>query len=126
MSEDKRVNPAAMQIALLDEIAESLLNLRNQLPEKPQGIIEPISPVKVTTTPKVIQPPMKKKWFSVSIVNDGPADCWIVTNTEKSPAQPYFTRVGEEYSISLGHPAIEDIRVYTDSGTANLRIRGVR
>lgn len=115
-----------MQVALLDEIAERLMRLEKQLPEKPEGIIEPLSPVRATTTARVIHPPMKRKWFSLTIVNDGPNDCWVVVNTEKSPPQPYLTRLGEEYEVNLGYGAIEDIRVYTEAGTANLRIRGVR
>jgi hypothetical protein len=115
-----------MQVALLDEIADRLMRLEKQLPEKPEGIIEPLNPVRATTTPRVIRPNMRKKWFSVVIVNDGPNDCWIIVNTEKSPPQPYLTRVGEAYETDLGSAAIEDVRVYTDTGTANLRIRGVR
>lgn len=115
-----------MQVALLDEIAQRMMELQKQLPDKPEGIVEPLSPTKATTTPRVITPPYKKKWLALSIVNDGPSDCWIVTNTEKSPAQPYLTRAGEAYEVAMGSPVIEDIRVYTESGTANLRIKGVR
>lgn len=124
--DDKRVNPLVLQTALLDEIAQRLMELQKQLPEKPIGMVEPLSPVHVTTDARVVFPPMKKKWFSVSIVNDGPSDCWVVVNTEKSPPQPYLTRVGEAYEAGFGYPAIEDIRVYTENGTANLRIKGVR
>lgn len=122
----KRVDPQVASVFLLDEIAERLLTLEKQLPVRPVGIVEPLTPIKATITPRVIHPPYKKKWFSVSIVNDGPDDCWIVVNTEKSPAQPYFTRAGEAYEVDMGSGVIEDIRVYTDAGTANLRIRGVR
>lgn len=122
----KRVNPEIAQVVLLDEIADRLLRLEKTLPIRPEGIVEPLTPVKATTEAKVIHPPYKKNWFSLSIVNDGPEECWVIVNTEKSPAQPYLTRVGEEYSVSLGGPVIEDIRVYTESGIANLRIKGVR
>lgn len=124
--EDKRINPAVMQTALLDEIAQRLMELQKQLPEKPEGIVEPLTPTRASVTPRVITPPYKRKWFSVSIVNDGPNDCWVVVNTEKSPAQPYLTRVGEAYEVDMGSGVIEDIRVYTELGTANLRIKGVR
>lgn len=122
----KKVSPEIAQVFLLDEIASRLLKLERQLPVRPEGIIEPLVPVRATTSPRVITPPFKKKWFSVSIVNDGPDDCWIVVNTERSPAQPYLTRAGEEYSADCGSAVIEDIRVYTTSGSANLRIKGVR
>lgn len=123
---NKRVNPEIAQVFLLDEVADRLLQLQKTLPVRPEGIVEPLTPTRVTHEPRVIHPPYRKKWFSLSIVNDGPEECWIIVNTEKSPAQPYLTRVGEEYRVDLGGPVIEDIRVYTDSGTANLRIKGVR
>ena len=122
----KRVNPQVASVFLLDEIAERLLRLEKQLPIRPEGIVEPLIPIKATMTPRVIHPPYKKKWFALSIVNDGPEECWVVVNTEKSPAQPYLIRVGEAYEADLGSPAIEDMRVYTDVGNANLRIKGVR
>lgn len=122
----KRVNPEVAQVFLLDEIATRLLNLEKQLPQRPQGIVEPLVGVRATITPRVVTPPYKRKWFSVSIVNDGPDDCWVIVNTEKSPAQPYLTRVGEAYEVDMGSAVIEDIRIYTTSGTANLRIKGVR
>lgn len=123
---NKRVNPEIAQVFLLDEIADRLLRLEKTLPVRPEGIVEPLTPTRATIEAKVIHPPYKKKWFSVSVVNDGPEDCWIVVNTEKSPAQPYLTRVGEEYSVDMGNAVIEDIRVYTETGSANLRIKGVR
>ena len=122
----RRVDPQVAQVFLLDEIAERLLKLEKILPMRPEGIVEPLDPIRATMTPRVIHPPYKKKWFSMSIVNDGPEECWVVVNTEKSPAQPYLTRVGEAYEVDVGSPAIEDIRVYTNTGSANLRIKGVR
>lgn len=122
----KRVNPEVAQVFLLDEIADRLMRLEKQTPKRPEGIVEPLTPTRVTTEARVIHPPYKRKWFSVSIVNDGPDDCWIVVNTEKSPAQPYLTRVGEAYEVDMGDAVIEDIRVYTEEGSANLRIRGIR
>jgi hypothetical protein len=110
----------------LDEIAERLLKLEKTLPVRPEGIMEPLTPVRVTSTARVIHPPGRKKWFALTIVNDGPDDCWIIVNTEKSPPQPYLTRVGESYEADFGSAVIEDIRAYTDSGSANLRIRGIR
>lgn len=121
-----KVSPEIAQVFLLDEIASRLLTLERQLPKRPIGIVEPLTPVRATVESRVVFPPYKRKWFSVSIVNDGPDDCWIIVNTEKSPAQPYLTRVGEAYEVDMGNDVIEDIRVYTSSGTANLRIKGVR
>lgn len=123
----KKVSPAMATVFLLDEIAGRLQKLEKQLPIRPEGITEPLTPVRVTTTPRVIHPPLRSKlWFAVSIVNDGPDDCWIILNTEKSTPQPYLTRAGETYEADFGSPVIEDIRVYTTAGTANLRVRGIR
>lgn len=122
----KRVNPEIAQVFLLDEVADRLLQLSKTLPMRPEGIVEPLTPTRATQARKVIHPPYKKYWFSLSIVNDGPDECWVIVNTEKSPAQPYLTRVGEEYRVDVGGPSIEDIMVYTETGTANLRIKGVR
>lgn len=121
----KRVSPDVAQVYLLDEIAGRLLALERQLPVKPQGIVEPLNPTNVTTTPRTLHPPFKRKWFSMSISNDGPDDCWVHVNTEKSP-NPFLTRVGEVYEVDMQSPVIEDIRVWTDAGTAALRIKGVR
>lgn len=122
----KKVSPEIAQVFLLDEIASRLLKLEKTLPQRPEGIVEPLVGVRATTVARVLHPPFKRKWFSVSIVNDGPSDCWIIVNTEKSPPQPYLTRVGEAYEVDMGSAVIEDIRVYTEDGSANLRIKGVR
>ena len=90
----------------------------------PEGIIDPKNVV-ATTTPSIIKPPFNKKWFSVSVVSDGPDDCYIVVNTEKSSTTPYLLLKHETFEIDLGAPRIVDLYIHCDSGSANLRIRGV-
>jgi len=122
----KRIDPGVMSVALLDEIAERLLSIEQDIKEsKAEGIVEPLRLTTSTTTPAVTRP-LQKPWFSISIVNDGPADCWIVVNTGKSSTTPYLLRNGETTEIEMGSPRIVDLSHYTDAGTASLRIRGVR
>jgi len=114
-----------MSVALLDEIAERLLSMENKLEAMtPEGIVEPLKIITSTTTPNIVKPP-GKPWFSISIVNDGPADCWIVVNTEKSSTTPYLLKEGETTEIEMGVSRIVDVYHYTESETASLRIRGV-
>jgi len=94
--------------------------------QTPEGIVEPLAPMQVTTTARVFHPPYEKKWFSITIENDGPNDCNVIVNTEKSSSTPYPLRVGGTYELDVGMARIEDIRVYCDAGTANLRIKGLR
>jgi hypothetical protein len=92
----------------------------------PEGIVEPLHIITATITRRAITPPMHKPWFSVSVVNDGPDDCWVIVNSEKSSTSPSLVRNGEPCEIDFGAPVIEDLVVWCDSGTASLRIRGVR
>ncbi len=122
----KRSNPQALMTALLDEICERLLNLETLANSSiPIGAVDPLPIITATTEPVVYQPQIGK-WFSVSIVNDGPSPCWIIVNTGISFTRPYLLNVREVYEVDMRTAKIEDIRYYTDEGTANLRIKGVR
>lgn len=113
--------------ALLDEIAERLLKIeQNQTEQQAKGIVEPLNIISVTTVQQVITPPQRKPWFSVSAVNDGPENCWIIVNTEKSSTTPYLLYPDETFEVDMGAALIDDLLVWCDSGTATLRIRGVR
>jgi len=124
--EEMRVRPDVLQAALMHRVARRLAELidlvRQQIPE---GIVEPLSPVTAKTEPKAVTPPMGRPWFSVSVINDGPNDCWVVVNSEQA-AEPYLLRVDESYDVDMGAARITDLCVWTDSGEARLRIRGVR
>jgi len=123
------------QVLLLDKLLEEIRNVKSELNDQkklimmqiPEGIVEPLNIVHVTDQRRVIQPPMRKNWFSVSIVNDGPDPCWVIVNSEKSTTSPYLLRMNEPTEVEMGTAKIVDIVCYCDSGQeASLRIRGVR
>lgn len=125
--EKKYIRADAATALLLDKMLSEIRQLSSDVKKQmPEGVVEPLRIITATTTQQTITPPMHKPWFSVSIVNDGPDDCWIIVNSEKSSTSPSLVRVGEPCEIDFGVPLIEDLVVWTDSGTATLRIRGVR
>ena len=128
MSEKKKLMRAdEAQVLLLDKLVEEIKDLNRRVKEQtPEGIVEPLHIITATTTRRVITPPMRKPWFSISIVDDGPDDCWVIVNSEKSSTSPSLVRVGEPCEIDFGSALIEDIVVWCETGTASLRIRGVR
>ena len=122
----KRVESQVLQTILLDEICERLLKLETIAEAGiPIGAVDPLPVITATTEPAVYHSTVGN-WFSVSIVNDGPSPCWIIINTGISFTRPYFLNVREVYEVDMKTAKIEDIRYYTDEGTADLRIKGVR
>lgn len=127
LSEKKLIRADEAQVLLLDRMLQEIRRVASDIAKQmPEGIVEPIHTITATTTRRVITPPMHKPWFSVSVVNDGPDDCWVIVNSEKSSTSPSLVRNGEPCEIDFGAPVIEDLVVWCDSGTASLRIRGVR
>lgn len=120
-----KVEAGPMQVALLDEIAERLLALENLAKaEKPEGIVEPIE--KFTITERRTPLKLRKSWFSVSIINDGPNDTFVIVNTQKS-FDPHRMANGETYNVDMKHAVIEDLLFWCNHGeTARVRIVGVR
>ena len=123
------------QVLLLDKLLEEIRNVKSELGEQkklileqiPEGIVEPLNIVHVTDQRRVITSPMKKNWFSVSVVSDGPDPCWVIVNSEKSTTSPYLLRMNETTEVDMGTAKIVDVVCYCDSGQeASLRIRGVR
>jgi len=128
MSEkSKLIRADEAQVLLLDRLLKEIRKVSSDIAKQmPEGIVEPLRTITATTTQQVITPPMHKPWFSVSIINDGTHDCWVIVNSEKSSTSPSLVRVGEPCEIDFGAPLIDDLVVWTDAGTASLRIRGVR
>jgi len=128
--QQKSVDAVALQIALLDEIAGRLLSLETHNKEMtPEGIVEPLVETTVTTTPIVMEPPFAdagKYWFSAVIINDGPNECWVVVNTGKSSTRPFQLKNDEVREVTFSKALIYDLRLYTDAGTAVIRITGTR
>ena len=119
-------------VLLLDKMVSEITALRKQgdktleliKKQTPLGLIEPLPIKTATVAPAAIR--FHHPFFSINIVNNGPNDCWIIVNTEKSSTTPFLLQVGSVEEIDMKKAQIEDIRYYTDSGTAILRIRGVR
>jgi len=120
-------------VLLLDKMLQEIRRVSDQTNQTaqlikqqiPEGIIDP-KEVTATTMELSIVPPQDKKWFSISIVDDGPNPCYVVVNTEKSSTNPYLMQVHETFEVDLGVPKIVDALVWCAFGSANLRIRGVR
>ena len=128
MSKEQRLNPEVLNTALLDEIAQRLLNIEIHNKElSPEGIVEPLAVITVTTTTTIVQPPnLGKLWFSVSIINDGPESCWVVVNSGKSSTRSHRVDNDETYEVRFIKPVIADLMLSTDSGSASVRITGTR
>lgn len=129
----KMIRADEATVCLLDKMLETMRLLSEQTNQNtqlikqqiPEGIIDP-KEVTATIVALSIVPPLDKHWFSISIVDDGPDSCYVVVNTEKSSTNPYLMQVHETFEVDLGVPKIVDALVWCGSGSANLRIRGVR
>ena len=140
MSEKKLMRSDEAMVLLLDklvqkteELKKEQIETKNELANQrqilnqqtPEGIVDPMD-VRVTIENRVITPPLNKVWFSVSVVNDGPDAVYIVVNSEKSNTNPYPLNKGETFEADFGCPKIHDLLMHCETGTANLRVRGVR
>ncbi len=128
MSKERQSSHDALNTALLDEIAQRLLNIEVHNKElSPEGIVEPLAIITVTTANTIVEPPnLGNLWFSVSIINDGPDPCWVVINSGKSSTTPHRINDDETYEVRFIKPVIQDLMLSTDSGTASVRITGTR
>jgi len=126
LEEKRLIRLDVLQAALLDEIADRLLNIQRMVSEeKPEGVVEPIEPVSVTDSARRVVAPVKP-WFSVSIVNDGPNDVYAIVNTEKS-FDWHRIPVGETYKVDMKRPIIKDILLKCEPGEkASVRVVGSR
>ncbi|MCJ7634981.1 hypothetical protein MUP77_21650 [Candidatus Bathyarchaeota archaeon] len=125
---ETKVPTDVAQVILLQRLLEKIGALDAKIDSTiPEGIVEPIRQIRATPASQTIRPPLPDKhWFSISLVNDGPSDCWVIVNSEKSTTSPYMLGLKEVYEVDMKAAKIVDIVVYTDSGVASLRIRGVR
>jgi len=129
-SEEEGIDPQAFQAAALLQIVKKLTELETvQKSMIEEGVIEPLTPVTVGMEGRVIHPPyagVGKLWFGVKLTNDGPSSVYVLVNTEKSSTTPQELRINETWGVYFKTAVIEDIRLYTQSGTASVRIRGSR
>jgi hypothetical protein len=122
----KRLNPAILNTALLDEIAERLRSI--ELLEKarvPYGSVEPIEKFNITSQKTHIA--RMKPWFSMSLINDDSQhSVYVIVNTAKSDEE-HEVKHGETYNVDMHHGLIEDVLVWClPNETATIRLVGVR
>ncbi len=110
---------------LLDDIRHEIVKIK-KIAESTieEGIIEPLTARIITTVRTVIRPPLKP-WFGVVFTNDGPASVWLIVNSGKSN-QPQELRSAETWGVTFKTAVIVDMVLYTEAGTASVRIRGSR
>lgn len=124
---ETKVPSDVAQVILLQRLIEKIGSLEKKIDSMvPDGQVDAIRRVQATPNPQTIRPSLDKPWFSVSIINDGPSDCWVIINSEKSTTSPYQLGLKEVYEADMKTAKIVDIVVHTEVGQASLRIRGVR
>jgi hypothetical protein len=125
----KRVEAGPMDVALLDEIANRLLSIEKMMAKQiPEGIVEPLNPISVTSSGRVVQPPFPNKfWFSITIVKEDAVELHLSINTETATV-PYTMSANEKvYDQSFSIPCIRDVKFWTNQGeTCTVKIRGSR
>ena len=123
----KRVETGPIDVAFLDEIAGRLLELKEMmLEERPEGITEPIEPIEITHLGILIEAPVKP-WFTVTIINDGPAEVGARVNPTQSTASYHTIIVHESYKFEFSRAVIQNVRIQCAYGqTASVRLIGVR
>lgn len=135
---DEEVDLRVLTLKFLSDIKEGLKGLpaihneiqalkKLQGSQIPEGIVEPLKPRTVTTSGVVVRPTyLTKLWFGVKITNDGPQSVYLIVNTEKSSTEAQEIKANETWGVDFPIAIIEDLRLYTLSGTAVVRIRGIR
>ena len=121
----KQLNPEIVNLALLDEIAGRLLEMKKIMEEEEAfGAVEPIE--KFTITSQKIRVTRLKLWMSMTLINDGPNSVFVIVNTDKS-FDEHEVLDGETYMIDMHRPRIADVLLWCHAGeTAAVRIVGVR
>jgi len=124
----KRLAPPIEVVTLLDIEGILAKMLRSMEESRPEGIVEPLHPLTVTTKPVVVTPPFKEKlWFGVTIVKEEPVELNIIINTEKSSTSPYTMDVDEKvFDQYFNRPCIKDIMLWTSKDECTVKIRGCR
>ena len=121
----KRISEGPMSVALLDEIAQRLMNLEKLAKAtQPIGAVEPIEKFVITDVRRHM--PLVKPWFSVSVINDGNDDVFCIVNTEKS-FEEHRIHALETYNINMVTAVIKDLLFWCAHGEhATVRIVGTR
>ncbi len=124
------VDPRAMQVALLDEIAERLQGLqkvegaiwRLLHEQQPLGEVDPIPTLQVNTIAQRVDadPP----WFGVTVHNDGGIPVNLLIN--EGTGTPHRIDPGESWPFSFSRPVIRYVTLFTNSGNSVVRLVGMR
>ncbi len=124
------VDPRAMQVALLDEIAERLLGLQRLegdirqllLEQQPLGEVDPVPTLQVRRVAQRVDadPP----WFGVTVHNDGVVPVFLLVN--EGTGTPHRIDPGESWPFSFSRPVIRNVTLFTNSGNSVVRLVGMR
>jgi hypothetical protein len=134
MGEEKKklIRSDEAQVLLLDRMLDAVRKLeisnkeiKQTLDEQvPEGVTDPIEPVTVTSTTRLIRP--MKPWFNCSIVNGGPDTVKVLVNSEKS-FEWHSVEKDETYQVDMGRPLIKDVLLQCEPNeTATVRLVGTR
>lgn len=125
-NKERRVSPAVLTVALLDEVAERLLTIQKLAEEqRAEGVVEPIEPVAVVATPRRVLAPFKP-WFSITIVNDGPNDVKALVNTETGLDWHKIVK-DETFKVEVNRGILKDVLLKCEPNeNASVRIVGSR
>jgi hypothetical protein len=123
----ERIDPKVYGTILQQEQTDILYEIKKLLKEsQPEGVVDTVEPVTVTDQEKQVTAKLGKKWFSVSIVNDGPDSVWVLVNTDKS-YDWHEMKYKDTYKVDMNGPKIKNLLLKCDKGkTAIVRIVGVR
>ena len=122
----KKLDSSILSTALLDEIAERLMNLETLMKAAhPIGAVEPIEKFVITDVRRHM--PLVKPWFSVSVINDDDHnDVFCIVNTEKS-FEEHRILPHETYNIAMITAVIKDLLFWCNHGeSATVRVVGTR
>ena len=121
----KQLSPEIVNLALLDEIAGRLLEIKKFMQEEQAfGAVEAIE--KFTITSQKNHLTRIKPWMSVTLINDGPNSVFAIVNTEKS-FDEHEVMSGETVTVDMHRPIIKDLLLWCRTGeTAAVRIVGSR
>lgn len=123
---ERRLRPDVLSAALLADIDDKLLSIKEYLEEKrAEGVTDPVEPIVVTSVQRLVK--AEKAWFSVIIVNDGPHDVETIVNTGKS-FEEHRVAVDETYKVDMFRGVIKDVLLWcvNPGETASVRLVGVR
>lgn len=121
----ERLAPPVETITLLniEGILKTILD-HDKLAD-PEGEVEPVEPILVTSQERRVIPPIKP-WFSVTITNDGPNPVDVLINSEKS-MDWHNMLITEVFTVNMGKGIIKDILLRCDpTQTASVRMVGTR